>query len=284
MTWRTPSRSLDLAHHAQIMGILNTTPDSFSDGGQFLNPDLALAHAQNMIAQGADIIDVGGESTRPGAPEVSIDDELARTIPVINAIKASLPDALISIDTSKAPVAEAALDAGAEIINDVTGLTGDPEMLPLAARTNAAVVIMHMQGNPRTMQQAPQYDDVVAEVRTFFKSQFQNATAAGISPEAILFDPGIGFGKTLEHNLALLQNLPALVVENRPLLLGVSRKSFIGKLLDSDHLDDRLWPTVALTSFAREQGDAVRVLRVHDVAPNAQALKMTEAILSAHTP
>jgi dihydropteroate synthase len=279
MIWQTPSRSLDLHHHALIMGILNVTPDSFSDGGQFLAPEPAVHHALDMLHHGADIIDIGGESTRPGAAEVSLEDELARTIPVIKAIREKIPHALISIDTSKAPVAKAALEAGAEIINDITGLTGDPGMLPLAARTNAAIVIMHMQGTPRTMQEAPQYDDVVAQVRAFFKAQFLSATQAGIHPHSIVFDPGIGFGKTLEHNLTLLKNLPALETAGRPLLLGVSRKSFLGKLLDSDNLDDRLWPTVALTSYTREQGP-VRILRVHDVAPNAQALKMTEAILS----
>ncbi|MEM8952884.1 MAG: dihydropteroate synthase [Verrucomicrobiota bacterium] len=284
MIWRTPSRSLDLSQHAQIMGILNATPDSFSDGGQFLDPAAALSHAQKMLEEGAHIIDVGGESTRPGAPEVTADDELARTIPVIKAIKATLPDALVSIDTSKAAVAEAALDAGAEIINDVSGLAGDPEMIALAARTKAAVVIMHMQGNPRTMQKAPQYKDVVAEVRAFFNTQFERASKGGISPEAILFDPGIGFGKSLEHNLSLLRNLSTLPIKNRPLLLGVSRKSFLGRLIGSDTLDDRFWPTVALASFAREQGSAVRVLRVHDVAPNTQALQMTEAILASQPP
>ncbi|MCB1229869.1 MAG: dihydropteroate synthase [Verrucomicrobiae bacterium] len=278
--WQCGARHrLDLSHRGEIVGILNVTPDSFSDGGEFVNVDAALAHALAMLDEGAAIIDVGGESTRPGAAEVSETEEIERVDPVIRAIAEKKPDALISIDTSKAAVGRAAVAAGAGIINDVTGLRGDPEMFQAVAETRAGVVIMHMQGTPRTMQKAPHYGDVVAEVRAFFEAQFETAIAAGIAPEAIVFDPGIGFGKTLEHNLTLIRNLDRLTVAKRPLLLGVSRKSFIGKLVHSDDLADRAWPTVALTSFARELG--VPLHRVHDVKPNLEALRMTEAILGS---
>ena len=260
------------------MGILNVTPDSFSDGGHFVDLDAALSHALAMLDEGAGIIDIGGESTRPGAAEVDAAEENRRVLPVIESISRERPDALLSIDTSKAAVAEAAVSAGARIINDVTGLLGDPEMARAAAETGAGVVIMHMKGTPRTMQANPHYDDVVAEVRSFFEERFATATRAGIHPEAIVLDPGIGFGKTVEHNLTLLRHLDQLSVEGRPLLLGVSRKSFLGKLLGSDSLEDRAAPTVALTAFGRELG--VPLHRVHEVKPNLEALRMTEAILA----
>ena len=259
------------------MGILNITPDSFSDGGHFADPATALAHALEMLDQGAGIIDIGGESTRPGAAAVGGEEEIRRVVPVIEALHRQRPGVLISIDTSKAAVAEAACAAGARIINDVTGLRGDPGMIEVAARRGAGVVIMHMQGSPRTMQQSPHYRDVVAEVIAFFEQQLAGAIRGGVDPESIVFDPGIGFGKTLEHNLALIRSLPRLTVAGRPLLLGVSRKSFIGKLVGSESLSDRAWPTVTLTSFARERG--VPLHRVHDVRPNVEALRMTEAIL-----
>ncbi len=279
VTWRCGDRTLDLSRRGEIMGILNVTPDSFSDGGSFVDVGRALDHALSMLDEGAAIIDVGGESTRPGAAEVGESDELARVVPVIEALHRERPGALISIDTAKARVAEAACAAGAAIINDVTGLRGDPRMAEVAAATRAGVVIMHMQGTPRTMQRAPHYEDVVAEVRAFFETRLSLAVDAGIAPEAIVFDPGIGFGKTLEHNLALIRHLDRLEVAGRPLLLGVSRKSFIGRLIDSERLEDRAWPTVALTSFARELG--VPLHRVHDVRPNVEAMRMTEAILAS---
>jgi dihydropteroate synthase len=274
MIWRTRDRSLDLADRAQIMGILNVTPDSFSDGGRHHRPRAALARARAMIAEGAGIIDIGGESTRPGAAPVAADDEAARVLPVIEALRAEW-DGPISIDTMKAEVARAALEAGADIVNDVTGLR-DPAMVALAAETACGVVVMHMRGEPRTMQTDPRYDDVVAEVRAFFDSRLAALTAAGIDSEAIVFDPGIGFGKTLEHNLALLRGLGALQFGDRPLLIGLSRKSFIGRLLDSPDPAARDWPTVALTAWTRESG--ARIHRVHDVRPNADALRMVEAI------
>ncbi|MGK0188785.1 MAG: dihydropteroate synthase [Verrucomicrobiales bacterium] len=279
--WQVGARSIDLKSRGLIMGILNVTPDSFSDGGQFSQMESAQLHAQAMIAAGADIIDIGGESTRPGAQPVSEKHELERVLPVITATAAFRRDSnvMISIDTSKARVAEEALAAGADIINDVTGLRGDPHMLDVAAASDAGLVIMHMKGQPRTMQAAPHYQDVIDEVATFFRERESAAAAAGIDRARILFDPGIGFGKALEHNLQLLQRLDCIAPAQRPLLLGVSRKSFIGKVLGTPEMADRYWATVALTSFAREKG--ARVFRVHDVEGNVQALQMTEAILNA---
>ena len=258
------------------MGILNVTPDSFSDGGEHFSIATALDHARRMIMEGAAIIDIGGESTRPGAAVVPAAEEIARTAPVIAALRAEW-HGLISIDTSKAIVATAALAAGADIVNDVSGLLADPEMPAVCAASGCGVVAMHMQGSPRTMQQAPHYADVVAELRGFFAERFAALTASGIVGDRLCFDPGIGFGKTLDHNLSLLRALAELAPAGRPLLLGVSRKSFIGKILGTDALEAREWPTIALTANAREQG--VMLHRVHAVRPNVQALRMTEAIL-----
>jgi len=277
MRWQCGERTLDLARHGVVMGILNVTPDSFSDGGKFDRREAAVAHALKMVEAGAGIIDVGGESTRPGAGAVDETEELERVIPVIEAICREKAEVVISIDTAKAAVAEAACEAGAAIVNDVTGLNGDPRMAAVVAKTGAGVVIMHMQGTPRTMQRDPHYGDVVVEVREFFERQLEIALAAGIREEAIAFDPGIGFGKTVDHNLALIRDLDALTVSGRPLLLGVSRKSFIGKLLGTDAMEPRTSATVAITSMAREQG--VRIHRVHDVAENVAALRTTEALL-----
>jgi dihydropteroate synthase len=259
------------------MGILNVTPDSFSDGGEHCGVGTALAHARRMISEGAELIDIGGESTRPGAAEIPVDEEIARTVPVIAALRAEW-DGLISIDTSKAAVASAALAAGADVVNDVSGLA-DPGMPDVCAKSGCGVVVMHMQGSPRTMQAAPRYADVVAEVRAFFVERLESLVAAGIESEALCFDPGIGFGKTPTHNLALLQALGEISVARRPLLLGVSRKSFIGRILGTEDLDAREWPTVAITANAREKG--VMMHRVHSVRPNVEALRMTEAILGA---
>ena len=276
MIWQTKRTNLDLSHRAQVMGILNVTPDSFSDGGEHFGEETALIHARQMIAEGATLIDIGGESTRPGAAVVAVDEEIARTAPVIAKLREEW-DGLISIDTSKAAVAEAALAAGADIVNDISGLLTDPAMTSICARSGCGVVVMHMQGSPQTMQKSPSYRDVVAEVKSFFKERFATLTTAGIDPLALCFDPGIGFGKSLDHNLSLLRALAEISVAGRPLLLGVSRKSFIGKILASDDLAVREWPTVALTSNAREKG--VMLHRVHEVRPNLEALRMTEAIL-----
>lgn len=277
MTWRIGTRTLDLSSRGLIMGIVNVTPDSFSDGGRFADPGRAVEHALAMVADGADILDIGGESTRPGAEPVGEAEELRRVLPVIRALR-SQSQVLISIDTMKASVARAALDAGADIINDVTGLRGDAAMVRLASETHCGLVAMHMIGDPQTMQNAPHYENVVAEVRGYLEERLRVLTNAGIDKQRIVLDPGFGFGKTLEHNLTLLRHLPDLVIDDRPLLIGVSRKSMIGKVIHSTDMADRYWPTVALTAHAREHG--ARIIRVHDVKPNAQALRMTEAILN----
>ena len=276
MIWKIRDREIDLSRRARVMGIINATPDSFSDGGSFLDPQAALAHGLQMVAEGAEILDIGGESTRPGAQSDEADEEIRRVLPIIQALRRE-SQVLLSIDTSKAAVAEAALDAGADIINDVTGLRGDPDMPALAASTSAGVVIMHMQGEPRTMQVAPTYDDVVHEVGEFFRQSLARSVACGIDPMRIALDPGIGFGKTPEHNRRLLAELSAFLEFGRPLLVGASRKSFLGWLAGSSAMDDRFWPGVALTSLCRERG--ARILRVHDVKPHTEALRMTEAIL-----
>ena len=278
MFWRVGAQLLDLSERGLVMGILNTTPDSFSDGGEFSNLEGAVSHALEMEAEGAAIIDIGGESTRPGAADVSEADELQRVVPVIREL-VSLRKAgtLLSIDTSKASVAAAAIEAGADIINDVTGLLGDEAMLATAGACEAGLVIMHMKGTPRTMQAAPNYDDVVREVREFFEQGLERCEQAGIDPQRVCFDPGIGFGKTLEHNLELLRALPDLRVADRPLLVGVSRKSFVGKLVGSDEISDRSWGTVALTAHARELGAEIH--RVHEVRANLEAMRMAEAII-----
>ncbi|RFC49104.1 MAG: dihydropteroate synthase [Verrucomicrobia bacterium] len=278
MIWRTRSRSFDLSSHALIMGIVNVTPDSFSDGGLHATTDAAVTHALRLADEGADIIDIGGESTRPGAAPVSSADEIARVIPVLKALR-PLTSAALSIDTMKADVAAAAIAAGADIINDVSGLSFDPLMAATAAASNAGLVLMHMQGTPRTMQLRPGYADTIAEISAALRLAINLATAAGVHPDAIALDPGIGFGKRLEDNLAILRQPDAFSLDGRPVLLGVSRKSFIGQLTDSSSPASRDWPTVALTSLARERG--ARILRVHDVRPNVQALRMTEAILNA---
>lgn len=258
------------------MGILNVTPDSFSDGGLHDDPDEALRHAERMIKAGATVLDIGGESTRPGSMPVPAEEEIRRTLPVIKTLRRRW-DGWISIDTMKASVARAALSAGADVVNDVSGLTADPEMPEACAESECAVVVMHMQGRPETMQQTPHYTDVTEEVRGFFHERFESLARHGIKPDHMVFDPGIGFGKTLEHNLALLRSLDRLAPAGRPVLLGVSRKSFIGQVLGEPSQAFRDWPTVALTASAREHG--VMLHRVHDVSPNLDALRMVEAIM-----
>ena len=274
--WKIGDRLFDLSRQGLIMGVLNVTPDSFSDGGNFFDLKNAVEHGLRMAAEGAHIVDVGGESTRPGAEAVTVEEELRRVIPVIEELRRG-SEAMISIDTSKAEVARAAIRAGASIVNDVTGGRGDGEMMPLIAETKSAFIIMHMQGTPQTMQIAPQYTNVVSEISDFFRQQQARALVYNIDTMAIAFDPGIGFGKTLEHNLELLAQLERLRVCDRPIVIGVSRKSFLGKLINSAQISDRLAPAVALTSLLRARG--ADVLRVHDVKENAHALKITEAIL-----
>jgi len=248
--WRIGGRVFDVSRHGLIMGVLNVTPDSFSDAGEFFTQDKAVERALVLARQGANIIDVGGESTRPGSEAVVVEEELRRVIPVIEKLRAKV-DVLLSIDTSKAEVAHAAIEAGASIVNDITGGRGDERMLPLIAQTKSALIIMHMQGIPKTMQVQPRYTNVIEEIFDFFRQQYTRAIGLNIDPMAIAFDPGIGFGKTFEHNLELLARLERLRVHDRPLVVGVSRKSFLGKLIGLPEIRDRLVPGLALTSLLR---------------------------------
>jgi dihydropteroate synthase len=261
-----------------LMGILNVTPDSFSDGGEFFSADAAVAQAGRMLDEGAHVVDIGGESTRPGSDPVSLEEELHRVMPVIRGILEARPGVLISIDTYRASTAEAALDAGAQIVNDVSAL-GNPEMAALIAERGCPVVLMHMLGEPKSMQQDPRYEDVVREVRDFLAARAERAVAAGVPEENIVLDPGIGFGKTLQHNLELLNNLDALVRLGFPVLVGTSRKSFLGKILGSDDTKSRLFGTVASTVLAYERG--ATLFRVHDVRPNREALAVARAVRGA---
>src|SRR5437867_9500224 len=274
--WRVGDRVFTVSRQGLIVGVLNVTPDSFSDGGKFFSAEKAIEGGLRMAAQGADIIDVRGESTRPGAKPVAADEELRRVIPVIEKLRAQI-DLPISIDTSKTEVARAAIQAGASIVNDVTGGRGDQGMLTLVAETNSAFIIMHMQGTPRTMQNQPRYADVALEIADFFRQQYARAIVYNIDPMAIAFDPGIGFGKTLDHNLELLAHLEQFRVHDRPVVVGVSRKSFLAKLIDSSDVGDRLAPAVALTSLLRARG--ADVFRVHEVRENVSALRVAEATL-----
>ncbi len=258
----------------QVMGILNVTPDSFSDGGRFLDSRSAIAHGRAMAGEGAAILDIGGESTRPGAEPVDGAEELRRVVPVVEGLRDAGIGARLSIDTSKAAVAAAALDAGVEIVNDVTALRADPAMAALVAERGADCVLMHMRGEPRTMQADPRYDDVVDDVRAFLAERLEAAVAAGIAPERIWLDPGIGFGKTTAHNLELLRRVDELSGLGRPLVIGTSRKSFLGALTGRD-FTGRVAGTVATNVLAYERG--VRVFRVHDVAPTRDALVVAAA-------
>jgi dihydropteroate synthase len=258
----------------RLMGVVNVTPDSFSDGGLYLDSASAIAHGLKLAEDGADILDVGGESTRPGAEEVPADEELARVEPVVRALAAA--GHAVSIDTSKSSVAEAALDAGASIVNDVTALRGDPEIGGLCGERGATLILMHMRGNPRTMQDEPRYEDVVGEVRAFLAERIEAAIGAGVDEERIWVDPGIGFGKALEHNLELLRRLGELRELGRPLVVGASRKSFIARI-DAAPVEQRLGGTIASSILAAAEG--ADVLRVHDVAETAQAARVASAIL-----
>jgi dihydropteroate synthase len=268
------------------MGIVNVTPDSFSDGGLFLDPGAAVAHGLELVAQGADIVDIGGESTRPGAEPVGVEEELRRVLPVVEGIAAMGSPAApqISIDTSKASVASAALAAGASLVNDVSALRADPQMAAVVAGSGAECCLMHMLGEPRTMQRDPRYEDVVDEVMAFLTERLQAAVGEGISEELILLDPGIGFGKTVAHNLELLDRLDELTALGRPLVVGTSRKSFLARVLDdgggpsgADEPEGRLAGTIATNVLALERGASV--FRVHDVAPVRDALAVAAATL-----
>jgi dihydropteroate synthase len=260
-----------------IVGILNVTPDSFSDGGDFLDPEAAAVHAAAMLDEGADILDVGGESTRPGSDPVSQEEEIDRVVPVLKRILSLRPGALISVDTYRSGTATAALEAGASLVNDVTALRGDPRMVSVIEETACPVILMHMQGEPKTMQKEPHYEDVVREVRDFLAERAEHAVGAGVRPENIILDPGIGFGKNLEHNLDLLHNLDAIVGLGFPVLIGASRKSFIERITGVREVKARIPGTVATTVLAYERGAAY--FRVHDVRANREALAVAEAVL-----
>jgi len=265
---------------AAIMGVLNVTPDSFSDGGEFFDPAAAVVHALRMVAEGADIIDVGAESTRPGSERVSAAEQILRIEPVLPEV-AKL-DTVVSIDTTRHEVAEFALDAGATIVNDVSAGRDDPEMLSLAAARGAAVVLMHMLGQPNTMQRAPHYDDVVGEVRAFLAERLAAAEDAGVRRGRCIVDPGIGFGKLLPHNLALLSGAGALAELGVPVLVGPSRKRFIGEIAGADDAGRRLGGTIAACLAARAGG--ATIFRVHDVAGVAQALAVADAVNAPRAP
>jgi dihydropteroate synthase len=266
-------KTLDLSH-PRVMGILNVTPDSFSDGGDFIRPDAAVERARRMVEEGADILDIGGESTRPGAPPVSEQEELDRVIPIIQAVASELP-VPISIDTSKPGVMREAVAAGAGMINDVMALQA-AGALEAARDTGVPVCLMHMQGEPRTMQQNPEYGDVVEDLLQFFRQRIEACTGTGIPRERLLLDPGFGFGKRLEHNVALLARLERFTELGRPLLVGISRKSMIGALLGDAPVSERLHGSVAAALFAMERGAAI--IRVHDVRPTVDALTVIQAL------
>jgi dihydropteroate synthase len=266
--WKLSRRTLELPQRPLLMGIINVTPDSFSDAGQFFDPSTAVDHALRLVAEGADLIDIGGESTRPYSEPVTMADELRRVLPVVERLSTQV-DVPISIDTTKADVARAAIEAGVEIINDVTGLAGDPAMAEIAAHSGVGVCAMHMQGRPQTMQDNPTYTDVVAEVRNYLRDRRDALIAAGISPDRICLDPGIGFGKTHEHNITLMRHCYEFHALGCPLLVGHSRKGFLGKLIGNKEAD-RTNATVGAALALAVQG--VQIIRVHDIRPVREAL------------
>jgi dihydropteroate synthase len=258
-----------------LMGILNITPDSFSDGGQFNNLESALTQAQKMVENGADILDIGGQSTRPGAEEISLEQELSRVIPIIKKLREQLKIP-ISIDTTKAEVAEAAIEAGADIINDISGGTFDELMLPTAAKLNVPIILMHIRGTPQTMQNLTEYEDLIGEILQFFITQIQIAIDCGIDPNNIIIDPGIGFAKNYRQNLELIQRLDEFKHLNLPILVGVSRKSFIGKILDRSNPQERVWGTAAACCSAIATG--ADILRVHDITEMSDVCRVADTI------
>ena len=275
MTWQEFESWLqDSARRPLVMGVLNVTPDSFSDGGRYADAGLAERHARQMVAEGAQLIDIGGESTRPGAPRIDAEEQIRRIVPVIDRLR-DLP-AILSVDTTRAAVAAAALDAGAHLVNDISGGADDPEMIPLIAARRVPVVLMHMRGQPATMQRLTDYIDVVAEVKQHLAHLRDTAEAAGVPRHHILLDPGIGFAKRMEHNLTLMRHLSALSELGQPLLLGTSRKSFIGKITDEDEPSHRLFGTAASVAWCVANG--ADIVRVHDVAPMSKVVRMTDAI------
>jgi len=264
---------------AQVMGVVNVTPDSFSDGGRYLDPAAAVAHGAGLVAEGAAILDVGGESTRPGAEPVGLEEELRRVIPVVEGLAERVPGTAISIDTTKAEVARRAVEAGAAVVNDVSALRADPELVGVVAGAGVACCLMHMLGEPRTMQDDPRYEDVVSEVKAFLEERLEFAVGHGVDEQAVWLDPGIGFGKTAEHNLQLLARLDEIVALGRPVVVGTSRKSFLGRLAGGREPGRRLPGTIATNVMALERGASV--FRVHDVAEVVDALAVAGATVAA---
>jgi dihydropteroate synthase len=275
--WRVGDRAFDCSERTLVMGILNVTPDSFSDGGRFEDPNAAIEHGSRLVDDGADIVDVGGESTRPGSGSVPAEEELRRVRPVIQGLVERHPAHPISIDTRKAEVAAAAIEVGATIVNDVSGAR-DPAMFDTVREHDASMVLMHMQGDPRTMQEAPSYQDVVAEVKEYLRERVEAAEFAGVDPERIMVDPGIGFGKDLEHNLELLRRIDALLEIGRPVLIGPSRKRFLGTILDLPE-GERVEGTAGAVAWAVARG--VHAVRVHDVKQIVRAVRVIDAIAKA---
>ncbi len=278
--WQLHDTVLDLSGHTHILGIVNVTPDSFSDGGRCLDPRAAVDHGLRLLDEGADLLDIGGESTRPGAEPVAAEEELRRILPVLRGLAAARPGARLTVDTSKATVARAALEAGAQAINDVTA-GADPDMFGVAAEAGAGLVLMHMQGLPRTMQLDPHYTDVVAEVAAHLQARMQAAIAAGVPPACIVLDPGIGFGKTLQHNLALLAGLPSLTSLGRPLLVGVSRKRCLGEITGRN-TGDRLAASLGALAACIQAG--ARIIRVHDAKESCDVARVLDTIHRAGPP
>ena len=276
-TWRVGDRELECGPRTLVMGILNVTPDSFSDGGRFLDHEDAIGQGLRLAEEGADIVDVGGESTRPGSVAVPPDEEIDRTVPVVKSLVAEL-DVPVSIDTRKAEVARAALDAGALIVNDVSGAR-DPAMFQVAKDAGAGLVMMHMLGEPKTMQEDPQYEDVVREVREYLGARLDAAVASGMERERLCVDPGLGFGKTYEHNLELMRQIDSFLDLGAPLLVGPSRKSFIGKALGDAPLEERLEGSLGAVAWLAGRG--AHIVRVHDVKETVRALKVVDAIKEA---
>jgi dihydropteroate synthase len=280
MIWKLRKRSVNLSRSGLIMGVLNVTPDSFSDGGQFVDAEAAFRHAEGMVEEGAAILDVGGESSRPGSEPVALEEELRRVVPIVHRIRVRFPDLFLSIDTYKAETARQALAAGADIVNDISALRADREMIEVLQQSDAGVILMHMRGTPKTMQVDPHYENVVLEVFEFLRQRRDALVQGGVDRARIAIDPGFGFGKRVQDNVELVRQLDRFVELGQPIVVGISRKSMIAHLLGDRklQLEDRMWPTVALTSLLREKGG--RIFRVHDVRPNLEALRMTEAILS----
>jgi dihydropteroate synthase len=273
--WRCRDRELALGERTLVMGIVNVTPDSFSDGGMFDDAESAVKHGLQLLQEGADVLDVGGESTRPGSEPVGEDEELARVLPVVEGLRREAPEALLSVDTRKATIAGEALAAGADVVNDI-GAGADVDMFGVVASTGVGMVLMHMQGEPKTMQSEPRYEDVVGEVRSFLAARLDSAVAAGIGRDRLCIDPGIGFGKNLEHNLALLRSMGSFRELGVPVLVGVSRKRFVGELSRADDPTQRLEGSMAAAVWCASQG--VDMVRVHDVGPTVRALRVVDAI------